>query len=114
MRKINLESYKIQVKSFNSEKQVVEEVEQVYDVKTSCVDILLHPDLNLGGSELLISHKLAEKINECNDDKILLEENEYQRLKTAVEVLRGFSKKDVEFVDRILNAKEDIDVKEDN
>ncbi len=100
MKKINLKSYDIEFKDKEGNDKYLP-----YDVKSSLVNVLFHPKLKLSGRDLLLAQKLAEKIEECIEDNILLEEQDYNKLKNAVEKIEGFSKNDVEFVKRVLEAE---------
>ncbi len=75
-----------------------------YLVRDSIVEILFHPNLQLGGKELLDQSTLALKIEKWPDNDLLLEEMEYNKVKAGVEALRGLGRHDVEFITRILNA----------
>lgn len=99
MRKITLEPYQIKVRTTDGEKEIT------YGIRESFVEILFNPGLKLGGAALLKQNELAEKIMKA-DDTILLEEEEYQRVKIAIETVEGLGKNDVEFVRRILEAQE--------
>ena len=77
------------------------------------VNILYHPDLKLNGRDLLMAHKLADKIESCKKNFILLEEVDYQKLKKALDTVTGLTKQDVEFVQRVLEAV-NVEVKEAN
>jgi len=105
MRKIVLSSYPVKVKVDNKEEELP------YEMRNSLVNVLFHPALKLAGRALLLHHKLAEKIESCNKDSILLEDSEYMLLKNAVEKIPGFTKNDVTFVKRVLEAEE-VEVKE--
>ena len=105
MRKINTTTYKTTVRSISGE---VKEVD--YGVKDSLATILFHPGLKLNAIDLLKQNKLANKVLESGDE-LLLEEEEYSRVKAALEVVTGLGKNDVEFVTRILEA-ETIEVTE--
>lgn len=106
MRKIDMQQYVIQMKDAEGKL-----VDVPYDVKGSLVNVLYHPVLKLAGRDLLLAHKLADKIENCKEDTILLEEVDYQKLKNAVEKIEGFTKNDVEFVQRVLEA-ESVEVAE--
>ena len=99
MRKITLEPYQVKVRTTEGEKEVQ------YGIKESFVGILFNPGLKLGGTAILKQNELAEKIM-LSDGDVLLEEEEYQRIRTAIETVEGLGKNDVEFVRRILEAKE--------
>lgn len=105
MRKINLQNYMIEARDENG--QVVE---VPYSVKESLTGILFHPTLEIDGRELILRSKLADKIDAA-EDEILLEEVDYSKCKLAVETITGYTKNDIEFVERILEA-EAIEVKE--
>lgn len=75
-----------------------------YLVRDSIVEILFHPNLQLGGKQLLDQNILALKIEKWPDNDLLLEEDEYNKVKAGVEALRGLGRHDVEFISRILNA----------
>lgn len=105
-RKINLENYPFQ--GFDEKGK---EKEFPYDVKGSLVTILFNRDLNLDAVELLDRDDLAHKIRDCKEKEVLLEEAEYQKVKQAVDVFKGFSRNDVEFVRRVLKAPQ-IEVEE--
>jgi len=106
MRKIDMKKYMLQAKDAEGKA-----TEVPYDVKGSLVNILYHPVLKLAGRDLLLAHKLADKIENCKEETILLEEVDYMKLKNAVEKIEGFGKHDVEFVQRVLEA-EVVEVKE--
>lgn len=104
MRKILLKTYPVKVVTENG----VKEVE--YNVKDSLVEILFNKALGLGSVSLLKQNILANKIL-SSDDEVLLEEEEYQRIKTAIDTVEGLTRNDVIFVERILEA-ETVDVSE--
>jgi len=99
MRKINLKDYTVEVRT----PQGVEQVN--YEVKTSIINLLFHPDLKLNAVALLEQNKLAEKIL-ATEHKIMVEEAEYSKIKQAVNVITGLGKNDVELVQRVLGAEE--------
>lgn len=82
-----------------------------YDVKDSMAAILLNPQQQLNGTALLRSHMIAEKILNAIFS-VLLEDAEYDILRRAADTTKGFSREDVELVQRIMNA-ERVEVKVD-
>lgn len=100
MRKISLENYSVDVNG-----QLTP-----YDVPGTLITCLLHPSLQLAGRELLARNQIGTKI-ESADGFILLEDAEYAKLESAFETVTGFSRNDVELVDRVLNA-ETVEVSE--
>lgn len=106
MKKIDLRNYSIKVLLSNGERKEIS-----YNVKDSMVNILFTPELKLSGREVLQVNKLATKIEDCEEDEIILETVDYEKLSRAVDTFRGFGKNDVEFISRVLEAK-DVEVKE--
>lgn len=110
MRKIELQNYLVGMRNLEGEKEP-----KPYDVKGSLVSCLLHPALKLTGRELLLRGKLATRIEEAEivegNGHILVEEEEYRKLRQAFETIEGFTKSDMELVRRVLEAEE-IEVKE--
>lgn len=102
MRKIDLTPYLVKVDEKGTEKP--------FDVKGSIYASLYHPDLKLSAMELLGNDKIAQKVKSA-EDKVLLEDAEYEKVKRAFETLRGFDMNDVELVKRVLDA-EIVEVKE--
>ena len=85
-------------------------VDVPYNVKESLVGCLFHPELKLGGRDIIERDVIAKKI-ESAEDYVLLEDAEYQKLNHAFETVHGFGKAEVELVGRVFEA-EDIEVKE--
>ena len=110
MRKIQLENYMVKVPTDDGKFEP-----KPYNVKESMVSCLLHPALKLTGRELLLRNKLATRIEDApiveGNGHILVEEEEYRKLRQAFETIEGFTKSDMELVRRVLEAEE-IEVKE--
>lgn len=82
-----------------------------YGTKESLVAILFNPALKLTGLTLLRQDELARKVADSGDE-LLLEEEEYERIRAAIEAVEGLGRNDVEFVRRIIDApKVDVSVK---
>jgi hypothetical protein len=117
MKKIDLSKYSVTVKVKVQEKdgdKIVENIvdrEVPYDVILSIRNILFNQEQRLSALELLENFKLSEKILAAGTS-ILLEKDDYERLKRSFDAFRGFSENDVQLVNRVLNAS-DVDVKED-
>jgi len=105
MKKIVLGDYEVEFEQNGLMKKMP------FAVKESLVSVLFVPDLKLNGRDLLLQNILAEKIENCKEDFILLESEEYSRLVSAINVVRGFGKNDIEFIRRILEA-ENVEVEE--
>lgn len=104
-RKISLKNYNITIKSPNSEPKEIP-----YDVKESLIEILFNPELKLTARQLLKANDLASKIEKASGS-ILLNEVEYEKLKHALETVRGLTKNEIVLVKRIFQAEE-VDVEE--
>jgi len=111
MRKINLKDYTIKGRvpdRMNPGQEI--EVESRYRFKESVLNLMFIRELQLSGAELVKQNVLATKLETCKNDEILLEEDEYQRIKRAIDVFKGFNRNDVELVTRI-NEAEVVEVK---
>ena len=99
MRKIDLTEYDAEVLTEEGTKTLPYSVKETLDI------VLYHPDLKLGYRELFENDRVAQKIRASNGS-VLLEESEYIRLKSALETIHGFMKKDLEMVRRVMDAPE--------
>lgn len=91
MRKIILTPYKI-------------DTGEDYKVRQSLLNVMFSPHLHLTARAIIEQDKIACKI-EAAGDAVLLEESEYERVKTAVETFEGYQRNDREFVRRVLDAE---------
>jgi hypothetical protein len=78
--------------------------EMPYDFKESVLNLLFNPELHLTGAELVRQNMLAVKLESCKEDEILLENEEFNRIKKAIDVFKGFQRNDTELVTRITEA----------
>ena len=111
MRKLNLTNYIIRVTGpdhMNPGKVI--EGEYPYEFKISLLNLLFNPALQLNGAELVKQNMLAVKLESCKEDEILLEDEEFNRIKRAIDTFKGFNRNDVELVTRI-NEAEVVEVK---
>jgi hypothetical protein len=76
----------------------------MYLIREAAANVLMSPTLQLNGAQLLTHASLAQRIQDCKESVILLENSEHQLLVNAINTARGFGKWDVEFVSRVLNA----------
>ena len=111
MRKLNLKDYtvKMRVPDNNNLGQEID-AEFPYRFKDSVLNLMFTRELQLSGAELVKQNVLAIKLETCKDGEILLEEDEYQRIKKAVDTFKGFNRNDVELVTRI-NEAEIVEIK---
>ena len=107
MHKIDVSSYPIKVKDVATGKFG----SLNYNVQEMLVGVLLHPSLQITGAELYTRMPIADKIKKA-EGHVLLEEDEYAKLKTAVNTIQGFGMNDAELVRRVIEAEE-VPVKED-
>jgi len=100
MHKVDIKEYTVK-----GRKEGGEVIDVPYDMKASLITILFHPDLRLEAQETLYRDDLANKINGWKDGHLLLEDADYERVKGALLIVRGFTKNDAEFIRRILEAE---------
>lgn len=105
MRKLNVTQYIVKVLQPDGTHKEIP-----YDTKEMIIQLMFHPELKLGGLELLKQNKIAEKILKAGID-VLLEEEEYDKVKQAIDSFKGFTKNEVELVKRVMECPE-IKVKE--
>jgi len=104
MRKLNLKDYMVTGKVKGGDGQPVD-ITAPYHVKDSILNLLFTRELQLSGAELVKQNVLAMKLEACKDDEILLEDEEYNRIKRAIDIFKGFNRNDVELVTRINDAE---------
>jgi len=86
-------------------------IKKPYDIKESLINVLFNRNLELQAREALDRDDLAKKIRDCKDGEILLEENEFEKIKQGVNKVKGYTQNDVEFIRRVLRC-ERIEVEE--
>ena len=105
-KRIDLSPFEVEIPNSDGVKMKVP-----YDFRNSMADIILAPQLRLNGSALMKNWRIAEKIQACKEDHILLTYEEYNILRGATEQIDVFSKNDVELIKRIQEAP-DVEVEE--
>ncbi len=111
MRKLNLKDYAVTTRVPDQMKLgKFIDAEFPYPVKDSILNLLFIPALQLNGAELVKQNVLAMKLEQCKEDEILLEDEEYNRIKKAADTFKGFGRNDVELITRI-NEAEVVEVK---
>ena len=112
MRKVNLADYEVKKKAINpaNPTEFVEYFE-TYPVKDSVLNLMFQRELQLNSAELVKQNALALKIEACKDPVILLEDAEWDRLKRAIDVFKGYHRDDLEMISRI-NDAEKVEVAE--
>ena len=105
MRKLDLKQYTVEIREGDG---TLKEIP--YNFKDSIIQLMFHPNLRLSGKTLLETNIIAEKLLKA-DKEILLEEEEYNKIKSAVDGFEGFSRNEVKLVERINNCPQ-IDIKE--
>ena len=100
MHKINIETYEMEVKLPSGEMTKLP-----YEMKETLVGVLLHPALNITGAELYTRMPIADKIKKADDGSVLLEDEEYNKLLSAVNTIKGFGMNDSEMVRRVIEAE---------
>lgn len=76
-----------------------------FQVADSMANLLFQPALQLNGVALLEQQKLANKFMD-NGEEVLLDAQDYSKLKHAVQIFKGFARPHVELVRRVLEAPE--------
>lgn len=106
MRKLNLENYTAKSKvPDNMNPGELLDIEFPYPTKDSLLTIMFDRALQLTGPELIRQTALALKIEACKGE-VILEEEEWKRLVTAINTVRGFNRNDFPLIERITNAEE--------
>lgn len=105
-RKLNLKDYFVESFDEKGEKKEVP-----YDVKGSLISLLFNRQLNLSAQRLLDMDDLGRKIRDCKDEEILLEEDDYLKIKQAVDAFNNYGERDIELVRRVSNAPQ-VEVEE--
>jgi|GEM_PF-1818836 hypothetical protein len=111
MRKISLIPYKIAEGPMQRIPQpdgTIKEVklpDMMFDMKRSIGNVLFIPELNLDIRAAIEHDRIARKV-EAAGDEVVLEEAEYAKIKTAMDLFKGYGRKDLEFIHRIRDAPE--------
>ncbi len=108
MRRLNLKDYTVSGKVLGAEGKPIE-ITGAYHVKDSLLNLMFTRELQLTSAELVKQNMLAMKLEGCKDDEVLLEDEEWGRLKRAVDAFKGFNRNDVELVTRV-NEAEQVDM----
>lgn len=101
MRKLNLENYQFDVVDEKGEI-----TKGTYEFRGSLCAILFNANLQLNAVDLLDREDIARKIRDCNGKNLLLEEEEYSKIKASLDAFQGFGQNDVPFVKRIVDCSE--------
>ena len=90
MRKLNFKTYTVKVRVPDKiNPQEIIDAEIPYPFKDSLLNLMFNPALQLNGAELVKQNVLAMKLETCKEDEILLEDEEYNRIKRAIIYNRG-------------------------
>jgi len=100
--KIDLRNYTVENQGFD-EAGNPKVFPQEYDVKTSLITCVMHPDLQLTAVDLLKRDEIAHKIRDA-EDEILLEDAEFTILRSSFDIIKGLTQNDVELVKRVFDA----------
>ncbi len=92
MRKISLIPYRVNG-------------DMAYDVRGSLIDVLF--GVRLGPQDLKEHDRIARKIETAENNEVILEESEYEKLVYFVKAFpKGYGRNDLEFVNRVMDAEE--------
>jgi len=103
MKKLNLDSYSVSVKDKQGLNRFLD-----YEVRTTIINLLTHPQLGLNGPDLLEVAPLVRKIEKASADVILTNE-EYQEIVRVLKTFKGFIKNDIPMLERIYNCPDNPD-----
>ena len=106
MRKLILSDYFIQARVLNPETNTQEVKNVPYNVKQSIAGLLFHSDLQLTMREAINRKELADSIENCKEDFLLVIKEDFDKIKSAFEKVKGFGRNDLELLDRIEHAEE--------
>lgn len=111
MRKLALKNYEVGfgpedtfVCPHCQEKTVIGGKPLTYNVVDSIIEVMMSPDLRLSAKEILERQAIAQRLMDCPDEEILLEEADYNKIYSAFEGITGFNRRDVELVRRVFEA----------
>ena len=106
MRKIDLKPYFVEMVDEGGNKKPVE-----VKIKKNLADLLFLPDLKLDGRAHILQGRLADKVEFCLEDEILLDSAEWSKLVQACEMAKGLPRPFGELLKRVFDAPE-VEVEE--
>jgi len=98
MKRLNLDSYSISVKDQQGLPRFLD-----YEVRSTIINILTHPQFGLNGPDMMEVAPLVKKIDKAFEAVILTNE-EYQEIVAALKRFKGFIKNDIPMLERIYNC----------
>jgi len=104
-----MKARKLDVTNYSAKAEGAQDEQDVGVVESIC-GLLCHPALKLGGRELVKASQLCDRI-EGADGTILLDEEDYKRVRVAAETVPGLPRVFVKLIERIFDAEE-VDVEE--
>ena len=102
-RKIQISSYKIDLVTVAGGGTGRK---QDYNVKESIINVITAPEQKHKGFTHLEYMEISKKIMDCQEDYIILSEEEYQKIYRAFDNFSGYSRFDGELLERIKNAEQ--------
>ena len=99
-RKLNLKSYDAEVGLDGNDQPIL----RSYNVRYSLAQVLFEDKLQLDHLQVLEAHDLAQRIRKCEDDELIVSEQDFGRIRRAIECLRGLHDRDVPFVERFAQS----------
>ena len=76
-----------------------------YNVRETLVNIILHPGRRMGGLDFLRAEELSRKILDESKAEVLLAEDDYAKLRAAVEQFKGYGRHDSQMLHRVMDAE---------
>jgi len=89
-----------------------EDKSQNFEVKKSIIFILTAPGQNIDGRQFLKHNKLADKIEACKKDHILLDAGEKIMIKQSAEKFKNWNRASGKLNERMLEGMEEVEVEE--
>ena len=100
--------HKINIKNYKMDRQ---SGEKEYEVKRALGNIILSPVQRHKGFKFYTNSKIVDKINDCKNNSIILDNTDYEAVKECFDTFQDYSRFDAELVRRIYEAEE-VEMKE--
>ena len=103
MKKLNLDNYSVTVKDQDNLDRITP-----YHFKNTIINVLTHQQFGLNGLDMMEVAPLVKKLNKATT-VVVLNEEEYRQITTALKRFKGFIKNDIEMLERIYNCPDNPD-----
>ena len=103
MKKLNLGNYSVTIKDQEGLDRIMP-----YNFKNTIINVLTHQQFGLNGPDMMEVAPLVKKLNNATTFVILSEE-EYRQITSALKRFKGFIKNDIQMLERIYNCPDNPD-----